>query len=282
MMKNNKKDILGKLSSFIDGKKNINIDKKQLKNFFKKVKENVVSLYSTEGDDLDKEIFINSEQKLIKIASSIIILTGFLGIGWLAIAKTDEIIIVPGKIIPIGKVKEIKMPMSGVIEEIQIKEGDLVEKDQILMRIESDTNTNTSKILENSVEIKRNQIKTFEAQILENKNLNMDNMKLLKEKIEIYQNLSDRYEALYAEGAVSELDYLNQKTRLQSLKSELLQYKMDWTTKTKTQDVQIQDLKNSLNELEGQLKENDLNLMNKTIQAPVAGYVFDLKPMDFK
>ena len=108
MIKNNKKDILGKLSSFIDGKKNINIDKKQLKIFFKKVKENVVSLYSTEGDDLDKEIFINSEQKLIKIASSIIILTGFLGIGWLAIAKTDEIIIVPGKIIPIGKVKEIK------------------------------------------------------------------------------------------------------------------------------------------------------------------------------
>ena len=171
------------------------------------------------------------------------------------------------------------MPMSGVIEEIQIKEGDLVEKDQILMRIESDTNTNTSKILENSVEIKRNQIKTFEAQILENKNLNMDNMELLKEKIEIYQNLSDRYEALYAEGAVSELDYLNQKTRLQSLKSELLQYKMDWTTKTKTQDVQIQDLKNSLNEIKGQLKENDLNLMNKTIQAPVAGYVFDLKPI---
>ena len=153
-MKNNKKDFLGKLSSFIEAKKNINIDKNQLKDFLKKVKENVVSLYSAEGDDLDKEIFINSEQKLIKIASSIIILTGFLGIGWLAIAKTDEIIIVPGKIIPIGKVKEIKMPMSGVIEEIQIKEGDLVEKDQILMRIESDTNTNTSKILENSVEIK--------------------------------------------------------------------------------------------------------------------------------
>ena len=122
MMKNNNKDFLGKLRSFIEAKKNINIDKEQLKNIFKKIKENVVSLYSTEGDDLDKEIFINSEQKFIKIASSIIILTGFLGIGWLAIAKTDEIIIVPGKIIPIGKVKEIKMPMSGVIEEIQIKE----------------------------------------------------------------------------------------------------------------------------------------------------------------
>ena len=279
MMKNNKKDILGKVSSFIEKKINIDLNKDQFKKFFKRTKEKVVSFYSTEGDDLDKEIFINSEQKLIKIASSIIILTGFLGIGWLAIAKTDEIVIVPGKIIPIGKVKEIKMPMSGVIEDIQIKEGDLVEKDQILMKIESDTNTNTSTTLENSVVIKRNQIKTFEAQILENQNLNMDNMELLKDKIQIYQKLSDRYEDLYAQGAVSELDFLNQKTRLQSLKSELLQYKMDWTTKTKTQDVQIQDLKNSLNELEGQLKENDLNLINKTIESPVAGYVFDLKPI---
>ena len=91
--------------------------------FFKNLKDKVDSFYSTEGTDLDKDIFINSDQRLLKIASSIIVLTSFLGIGWLAVAKTDEIIIVPGKIIPIGKVKEIKMPMSGVIEKIEIKEG---------------------------------------------------------------------------------------------------------------------------------------------------------------
>ena len=97
--------------------------KKNLENLKKKF-----SSYFAEGSDLDKDIFINSEQRLLKVASSIIVLSSFLGIGWLAIAKTDEIIIVSGKIIPIGKVKEIKMPMSGVIEEIEIKEGDLVDK----------------------------------------------------------------------------------------------------------------------------------------------------------
>ena len=78
--------------------------------FFKNLKDKVDSFYSAELNDLDKDIFINSDQRLLKIASSIIVLTSFIGIGWLAIAKTDEIIIVPGKIIPIGKVKEIKMP----------------------------------------------------------------------------------------------------------------------------------------------------------------------------
>ena len=111
---------------------------------FKNLKDKFDSFYSTEGKDLDKDIFINSDQRLLKIAGSIIVLTSFLGIGWLAIAKTDEIIIVRGKIIPIGKVKEIKMPMSGVIEKIEIKEGDLVEENQVLMRIESDSNSNLS------------------------------------------------------------------------------------------------------------------------------------------
>ena len=124
--------------------------KKNLENLNNKF----ASLYSAEGSDLDKDIFINSEQKLLKVASSIIVLSSFLGIGWLAIAKTDEIIIVPGKIIPIGKVKEIKMPMSGVIEKIEIKEGDLVKANQVLMSIESDTNSNLSLTLKNSIALR--------------------------------------------------------------------------------------------------------------------------------
>ena len=247
--------------------------------FFKNLKDKVDSFYSTEGTDLDKDIFINSDQRLLKIASSIIVLTSFLGIGWLAIAKTDEIIIVPGKIIPIGKVKEIKMPMSGVIEKIEIKEGDLVDANQILMRIESDSNSNLSTTLENSIKFKRQQIESLNSQILKTQEIYSENKKILKDKIDIYQNISDRYQNLLDEGAVSELNFLDQKTKLQSLKSDLLQYEMDWTTKSKSQEVQMQELKNSLNELKGELEENNLNLGKKSINSPVEGYIFDLKPV---
>ena len=247
--------------------------------FFKNLKDKFNSFYSTEGTDLDKDIFINSDQRLLKIASSIIVLTSFLGIGWLATAKTDEIIIVPGKIIPIGKVKEIKMPMSGVIEKIEIKEGDLVDENQVLMRIESDTNSNLSTTLENSIKIKRQQIESLNSQILKTQEIYSENKNILKDKIDIYQNISDRYQTLLDEGAVSELNFLDQKTKLQSLKSDLLQYEMDWTTKSKSQEVQMQELKNSLNELKGELEENNLNLGKKSINSPVDGYIFDLKPV---
>ena len=245
----------------------------------KNLKNKFASFYSAEGSDLDKDIFINSEQRLLKVASSIIVLSSFLGIGWLAIAKTDEIIIVPGKIIPIGKVKEIKMPMSGVIEEIEIKEGDLVDKNQVLMKIESDSNSNLSSTLENSIKIKKQQIEALNSQILLTKEIYSQNKKILKDKINIYQDISDRFQTLFDEGAVSELNFLEQKTKLQSLKSDLLQYEMDWTNKSKSQEVQMQELNNSLNQLKGELEENNLNLGKKSINSPVDGYIFDLKPV---
>ena len=251
----------------------------ELKKNLEILKKKFTTFYLTEGRDLDKDIFINSDQRLLKIASSLIVLTSFLGIGWLAIAKTDEIIIVPGKIIPIGKVKEIKMPMSGVIEKIEIKEGDLVDKNQVLMRIESDTNSNLSITLEKSLNLKKQQISSLNSQILKTQDLYSDNKKILEDKINIYQNISDRYQTLLDEGAVSELNFLDQKTKLQSLKSELLQYEMDWTSKSKSQELQMQELKNSLNEIEGRLIENNLNLGNKVINSPVDGYIFDLKPV---
>ena len=188
--------------------------------FFKNLKDKVDSFYSIEGTDLDKDIFINSDQRLLKIASSIIVLTSFIGIGWLAIAKTDEIIIVPGKIIPIGKVKEIKMPMSGVIEKIEIKEGDLVDANQVLMRIESDTNSNLSITLENSLNLKKQQIDSLNSQILLTQEIYSANKELLKDKINIYGNITERYKKLLDEGAISELDLLDQKTKLQTLKSD--------------------------------------------------------------
>ena len=54
---------------------------------------------------------------------------------------------------------------------------------------------------------------------------------------------------------------------------------MDWATKSKSQEVQMQELKNSLNELQGKLEENNLNLGKKSINSPVDGYIFDLKPV---
>ena len=108
MNKSSFKKLISGLKKNLADKKNVFFIKENSNELFKNLKDKVSSFYLAEGSDLDKDIFINSDQRLLKIASFIIVFTSFFGIGWLAIAKTDEIIIVPGKIIPIGKVKKLK------------------------------------------------------------------------------------------------------------------------------------------------------------------------------
>ena len=58
--------------------------------------------------------------------------TTMFGIGWLSVAKTDEIVTVSGKLEPIGSVQEIQMPLGGIASEILVKDGQEVKRQRIL------------------------------------------------------------------------------------------------------------------------------------------------------
>ena len=47
--------------------------------------------------------------------------TAAFSVGWLALAKTDEVVTVSGKLEPLGSVQEIQMPMGGIASEILVK-----------------------------------------------------------------------------------------------------------------------------------------------------------------
>ena len=59
------------------------------------------------------------------------------GIGWLSIAQTEEIIIATGKLETIARIAEVKMPLQGVAKEILVKEGEIVKKGQVLIRLDT-------------------------------------------------------------------------------------------------------------------------------------------------
>ena len=52
--------------------------------------------------------------------------TATFAVAWLAIAKTDEIVSVTGKLEPLGSVQEIQMPTGGIASKILVKDGDEV------------------------------------------------------------------------------------------------------------------------------------------------------------
>ncbi len=71
------------------------------------------------------------------ITWTLIGVAGF-GIAWLAIAQTEEIVTVQGKLEPLGVVKDVQVPVGGVVDRILVKEGDRVEKGQALLLLDTE------------------------------------------------------------------------------------------------------------------------------------------------
>ncbi|WP_333804282.1 HlyD family type I secretion periplasmic adaptor subunit [Sulfurospirillum sp.] len=60
----------------------------------------------------------------------------FFGIMWLSFATIDIVVSARGKVVPTGEVKILQPIETGVIAKILVKEGEHVEKDQVLMQID--------------------------------------------------------------------------------------------------------------------------------------------------
>ena len=63
--------------------------------------------------------------------------TTVFGVAWLALARTEEIVVAPGQLEPIGSVQDIQMPVGGVADQILVKEGEEVKAGQGLIIVEA-------------------------------------------------------------------------------------------------------------------------------------------------
>jgi len=56
---------------------------------------------------------------------------------WLFVGEVDEVAVARGKIIPVGNVKIVQSPNKGVIKELHVKEGDFVQKGDVLLLLDT-------------------------------------------------------------------------------------------------------------------------------------------------
>lgn len=113
-------------------------------------------------------------------------------ITWSYFAKIDEIVRGEGKVIPQSQNKMIQNLEGGIIEEILVKEGDIVKKDQILIRIDNqksiaDYESTKLKALELNAKIMR-----LKAEINdENFSVNANENKDLQQYLDLEKSLYD-------------------------------------------------------------------------------------------
>ena len=204
--------------------------------------------------------------------------TATFAVAWLAIAKTDEIVSVTGKLEPLGSVQEVQMPTGGIASKILVKDGDEVNAGDIVMRLDGEATEQRLNSLQETKKLKTQQLELKELELKQYLLLNDEETKTLNNNLKLQQKILSRYEILSEQGAASELQYLQQLYRVEETMGSLNQVRVDRMRQQAAQNQQIQQLKAELQELQAQITEAAVNIRYQALRSPVDGIVFDLKP----
>ena len=204
--------------------------------------------------------------------------TTVFGVGWLALARTEEIVVAPGQLEPIGSVQDIQMPVGGVADQILVKEGDQVKAGQVLMKLDTEASEEQRNSLEKTIKLKKEQLTLKEEEKRNTMQVNQEEVEMLENNLALHSEILQRYEQLEQAGAFSEVQYLNQQNIVAETRGKLMQMKADRLRQIAQLDQQTAQLKSELADLNGRLVETKVTLRYQQLKSPVDGVVFDLKP----
>ena len=94
----------------------------------------------------------------IRTVGWVLIGTTVFGVAWLFFARTEEIVVASGQLEPIGSVHDIQMPVGGVVDQIFVDEGDLVQAGQVLMKLDTESTDQQYKSFLKTVKLKEKQL----------------------------------------------------------------------------------------------------------------------------
>ena len=200
------------------------------------------------------------------------------GLGWLAFAQTEEIVTAPGKLEPLGVVKDIQMPVGGVVEEVMVKEGERVEKGQVLLRLDTEATLDRRRSLLSTIQYKQQQLRLKQVELDRYLQFNDTGQRVLRQSLALEKDVLGRLETLNREGATAELQYLSQRNKVQEVQGKLEETQVDRLRQQAILQQGVREIQSELADLRSKLTELNVNIRYQAITAPEAGVVFELKP----
>lgn len=203
--------------------------------------------------------------------------TGF-GLVWLTFAQTEEVVVAPGKLEPIGAVKTIQVPVGGVLDEILVKDGQRVTKGQVLLRLDSETTKDREIGLQKTIAAKKQQLALKKVELQRYLGLNDTEQAVLRQNLVLEREILDRFAGLQRNGASAELQVLQQRNKVREVEGDLAKTTMDRQRQMAILQQQVEQLRGELADLQSKLTELRVTIRYQDIRSPVDGVVFDLKP----
>lgn len=203
--------------------------------------------------------------------------TGF-ALAWLALAKTEEIVTAPGKLEPLGVVKDVQMPVGGVVDQVLVKEGDRVKKGQLLLKLDTEATQDRKTSVEKTIQFKEQQLSLKQVELTRYLAVNDTEQQVLRDSLVLEKEVLSRLDKLNREGATAELQFLQQRNKVQEVAGQLQQAKVERLRQQAILEQGARELSSNLADLRSKLIELNVNIRYQAIRAPEAGLVFELKP----
>ena len=197
---------------------------------------------------------------------------------WLAFAKTEEIVVAQGILEPVAGVRDIQIPLNGVVDSLNVKEGDRVKEGQLLLTLDPEATKQRQATALRSLELTQNQLRLKQEELEQYLKLNTADHDSLQRNLKLNIKILERYNQLAEAGATAELQLLEQQNRVEELRGKLAKIKVDRFRQTAILKQQVQGLLSRSAELESQITEQNVALRYQRITSPVDGVVFELKP----
>jgi len=234
---------------------------------------------------LDRRVQTNREEMglqqsrfLVRTIIWTLIGTSGAALAWLALAQTDEVVIAPGRLDPVGNVNTVQMPAGGVLDELLVKEGERVSRGQILLRLDNEASLDRQASIRQSIAAKQQQQQLKQLELQRYLNLNDTEQQVLGRNLTLEQQILERLDRLQSSGATAELQVLQQRNKVRDVEGQLEKVQVDRLRQTAILEQQLQQLNGELAELRSKLSENSVNIRYQDVRSPVDGLVFDLKP----
>ena len=225
-----------------------------------------------------EEVVLQQSPRLARTITWFLVGTTAFGFAWLAFAQTEEVVVAPGKLEPIGDVKTIQVPVGGVLESLLVKEGQRVNKGQVLLRLDNEASLEREQGIQKTIVAKEQQLRLKEVELQRYLTLNDTEQLVLRQNLQLEREILDRLGSLRQVGATPELQYLQQRNKVREVQGSLARTVVDRQRQVAILEQSVQQLRGELADLESRRTELRVNLRYQDIRSPVDGLVFDLKP----
>jgi len=225
-----------------------------------------------------EEVVLQQSPRLARTITWFLVGTTAFGFAWLAFAQTEEVVVALGKLEPIGDVKTIQVPVGGVLESLLVKEGQRVNKGQVLLRLDNEASLEREQGIQKTIVAKEQQLRLKEVELQRYLTLNDTEQLVLRQNLQLEREILDRLGSLRQVGATPELQYLQQRNKVREVQGSLARTVVDRQRQVAILEQSVQQLRGELADLESRRTELRVNLRYQDIRSPVDGLVFDLKP----